>query len=321
MENKMYKCMMLILVFSIGLSIGLWGISGSVEYGFKMLNIPVGVGISGQGNTGTFTNQDASGFLENPAATVLRTDRLISFTQNSYLMDTNQNSICYSNSNGKKHFGIGMRTLDYGSIDKRDDSGQIIGTFHPLDLNLVVSAGFRLHPDHYVGINAGLLYEKIDAASSYGTSFDFGYVFLPPIRETKLYATLRNIGMTSKMDEESVKLPTRLDLGICRELPTMTNLPLLTTIEFKSISESGSAWRGNLGLHTSYQDIFSFRLGTDVNYLLSAFYDNGYQDAPTWTIGAGFKVTHFLIDYAYTPYKLISAESDSVHRVGVTYQF
>jgi hypothetical protein len=317
----MNRYLILMILLSVGLYASLFGISGNAEYGFKMLNIPVGVGIAAQGNTGTFSNMDASSFLENPAATVLRNDKLLSFTQNSYLMDTNQNSVYFSNSNGRKHFGIGLRTLDYGSIEKRDDSGRIIGSFHPLDLNLTVSQGVRLLPDHYVGINAGLIYEKIDAASSYGATSDLGYTYLPPLRDTRLYATLRNVGFTSKMDEENVKLAKRLDLGISRDLPSFGNLPLLTSVEFKSTSEPGSSWRGNIGMQTSYENIFSLRLGTDMKYLLNQFYDNHYNDAPTWTIGAGFKITHFLVDYAYTPYKLVSFESDAVHRIGVSYQF
>ncbi len=317
----MNKSLSLIILFCVGICVTLCGISGNAEYGFKMLNIPVGVGISGQSNTGTFSNQDASGFLENSAAPVLRNNRLISFTQNSYLVDTNQNSIFFSNSNGKKHFGIGMRTLDYGSIDKRDDSGQIVGTFHPLDLNLMISSGYRLHPDHYLGINAGLLYEKIDAASSYGATFDLGYTYLPPLRNTRVFTAIRNIGFTSKMDKESIQLSKRLDFGISKDFPTLASIPLITTVEVKSIFESGCSWSGKMGVQTTYQDIFSVRLGTDLNYLLNTMYDNKYNDAPSWTIGAGFKIMHFLVDYAYTPYYLVSTETDAVHRIGVTYQF
>jgi hypothetical protein len=317
----MNKYFVLIILLSMGLGLNLFGISGNAEYGFKMLNIPVGIGISGQGNTGTFSNQDASGFLENPAASVLRNNRIISFTQNSYLVDTNQNSIFYSNSNGIKHFGIGMRNLDYGKIDKRDDTGRIIGFMHPLDLNLMVNYGYRLHPDHYIGLNAGLLYEKIDAASSVGANFDFGYVYLPPLRDTRIYATVRNIGFTSKMDQQSIDLSKRLDLGISKDFSTSGSFPLKTTVEFKSISESGSAWRGNLGVQASYQDVFSFRLGIVTNYMLNSITGNHYHDAATWTTGVGFKITHFLVDYAYTPYNLVSFETDSVHRIGVTYQF
>jgi hypothetical protein len=277
----MNRCLVIIILLWIGMNTGLFGISENADYGFKMLNIPVGAGISGQGYTGTFSNQDASGFLENPAAPVMRNNRLISFTENSYLMDINQNSVFFSNSNGKKHFGIGMRTLDYGSIDKRDDTGQIIGTFHPLDLNLMVSTGYRLLPDHYVGINAGLLYEKIDAASSYGATFDFGYVYLPPLRGMKIYSSVRNLGATSKMDKESIKLPKRLDIGLSKDFPNISNLPILTTIELKSINESGNGWRGNLGLQSSYQEMLTFRLGADIRYLLNTFSDNKYQDAST----------------------------------------
>jgi hypothetical protein len=317
----MNRCLLLIILFCIGIIVGLSGISANAEYGFKMLNIPVGVGISGQGYTGTFSNNDASSFLENPTAPILRNEQLISFTQNSYLMDTNQNSIFYTNSNGKKHFGIGLRTLDYGTIDKRDDTGQIIGTFHPLDLNLMVSTGYRILPDHFVGINAGLVYEKIDAASSYGVTCDFGYTYLPPFKDTRIYATIRNIGITSKMDEESIKLPNRFDIGISKDLPILTTQPLVTTIEIKSTSEVGSTWHGNIGMQAKYQDAFSLRLGSDLGYLLKGSFGSKYHDASTWTIGAGFKISNFLVDYAYTPFNLISSETDAVHRVGVTYQF
>ncbi|HPT72060.1 MAG TPA: hypothetical protein PLE74_07240 [Candidatus Cloacimonadota bacterium] len=317
----MNRKLLLLLVLSIGLLTSLQAISSNADYGFKMLNIPVGVGISAQSGTGSFSNMDASAFLENPVALVLRSERLISFTQNSYLMDTNQNSIFYSYANNKRHFGIGLRNIDYDTIEKRDDTGQIVGFFHPLDLNLMVNTSYRILPDHYAGINAGLLYEKIDAASSYGMTFDFGYMFLPPIQDTKLYADIRNIGFTSKMDEESIKLPERFEWGISHDFTNIYNQPMKATLEFKSISEVGSSWRGNVGVQVAYQDIFSFRFGSNLNYLLSDFINIDYHDAPTWSIGAGFYLTPFLVDYAYTPYRLVSSDMDSVHRVGVTYRF
>jgi|GEM_PF-3980844 len=61
----MNRKLLLLLVLSIGLLTSLQAISSNADYGFKMLNIPVGVGISAQSGTGSFSNMDASAFLEN----------------------------------------------------------------------------------------------------------------------------------------------------------------------------------------------------------------------------------------------------------------
>jgi hypothetical protein len=176
-----------------------------------------------------------------------------------------------------------------------------------LDLALVVNSAWRLHPDHYFGVNANLLYEKIDAASSIGMSFDAGYTYLPPIKDMKIYVVGRNLGFTSEMDKEKIDLPTRLDWGVSKDFALST---LRFSTEYKSIHETGRHYAGIVGLQATYNEMLSLRFGYKVNF-----------DAENWSAGLGFNMQHISVDYAYTPFNLVSDIIDSTHRVGLTYRF
>lgn len=276
------------------------------EYGFQFLQIPANPVTAALAGTGIYGSNYAGAFMYNPAANLMDERFSLSVQHTLWLVDTNYSQIVYSNGRRNKHFGLAARILDYGKIDTRDDSGNIIGNYHPLDLNLMTNFSWRLFPDHLLGINAGLVYEKLDTASSYGISADLGYVFLTPITNAVYFASVKNLGLTSKMEEESISLPLTLETGLGYTIPE-TNWADNIAVQLAFNKALDTDIRAAVASEISLLEMLDLRLGYKF-----------FTDEEGLTAGIGINWQNLNIDYGW------SANSDRLndtHSFGITYNF
>jgi len=278
--------------------------SNAGEFGFQFLQIPVNPIAAALAGNGIYGNNYSGAYLYNPAANLMDERFSLSLQHTIWLTDTNCTQIIYSNGNRNKHFGLTARILDYGEIEKRDDTSLVIGYYHPLDANLLVNFALRPFPDHLVGINAGLLYEKLDTASSYGLNTDLGYVFLPPITNSILFASMRNIGFTSEMDEESIKLPFTYEAGIGYAYP-LEDYRISGQLALNKATDT--KMRITAATELSLWQIMMLRLGYKYNH-----------DEEGLTAGVGFNWQNINVDYGWTQF---SDRLNDTHSFGITYNF
>lgn len=277
----------------------------SGEYGWQMLKISSGVDCAAQGGAGAFSANDAFGFLNHPTAGLLSRNKVISLAQNYWIFDTSMNSGAYLNSQGNKSFGFAYRYLDYGKLENRPDTGELIGEYHPMDMVVTMNFGYRITPDHFVGVNGNALYEKILTSSSYGVSFDLGYTYLTPFQGIQINAALKNIGKTSKMDAENIDLPVSGELGFVKdyELGAMLFSGDLRII--KHIDDDNL--KSVLGIRCDLNKKLNLKAGYKLNY-----------DAESFSVGFGVDLKKIYFNYAFIPF---SSEIDDVHIIGLTYKF
>lgn len=278
--------------------------SNSGEYGFQFLQIPISPVSSSLAGTGIYGSGYAGAFVHNPAANLIDERFSLSIQHNLWLVDTNCTQIIYSNGTRSRHFGLAARILDYGQIDTRDDTGLIIGTYSPVDANLMVNYAMRIHPDHMIGVNAGILYEKLNTASSYGFNADMGYVFLPPVTNLTMFFSLKNLGMTSKMDKERIKLPFTYETGIGYSRP---------------FENSELAFQ--IGMSKAIDADLRYSLASELTFwqmLMLRFGYKGNHDEEGLTAGFGVKFMNFDFDYGWTTF---SDRLNDTHAFGVTYNF
>lgn len=287
------------------LPLALIAINGNAgEYGFQFLQIsadPIAAALAGNGIYGT---NYAGAFLHNPAANLTDERHSVSINHTLWLQDSNYTQILYSNGNRKSHFGLAGRVLDEGEIDALDDTATLIGNYHPLDANLLVNFAYRLFPDHLLGINAGLLYEKLDTASSYGLNADLGYVFLTPITNAIFFASLKNIGFTSKMDEESIKLPLTWETGLGYSY-AFKDCNLFAQAALNKAQDTDV--RGNFAAEVALHQMLKLRVGYKQNY-----------DEEGLTAGFGISLKNIDVDYGWTAF---SDRLNDTHTFGITYNF
>jgi len=275
------------------------------EYGWKMLTIPLSPSISAMGGTGAAISEEGGSFIEHPTAGLVGNINSISVSQGLWIFDTQINSIAINTSSGKSSFGFALRALDYGKIDARDITGEIIGEFHPLDLNLIGNFAYRITPDYYAGVNLMLLYQKIQSKSSTGIALDFGLTYLSPIRGLSFNTALKHLGMTTRVDQSRIKLPVTPELGVCYLLPFD---PAEINTEIKILKHPDD-------------DNIKVRVGADININRILSLRSGYQfnhDTQSFTAGIGLRIKKIGFNYAYLPF---NNDISDAHSFGLTYNF
>lgn len=274
------------------------------EYGFKFLNNPVNpVSLALAGRTGSVSLNPAA-FVIQPALSSTERTRAVGLTQTSWIGDTDIKNIYYVNSDRNRSYGLILRSLDYGSIDKYDEFGNFTGTYSPLDIGLTTSFGKRLSPSNYVGANIGVVYEELSTASGLGVSADLGYTWIPPIMNSTLSISLRNLGFCTKMNDTTIKLApaVEVDLGKTYTLEaTSIRLALSAT---RAIDEQ---LKGTFSTEVGLFDMLYLRMGYKVNY-----------SAADISAGLGFRYNRFSVDYGWAPY---DNSLGDVHSIGLSYNF
>jgi len=274
------------------------------EYGFQVLEISNSPAMSGMGDTGALVTDDALNFLSNPAAGLFNRSRIVTISQSFWLADTNIISGGYSINKRKSHWGFAFTHLGYGTLDTRDEAGNIIGEFSPMDFVGTVNYALRFGASHYFGINGNILYEKISTASSYGFSTDLGYVWSTPLKDVKFYSTLKNFGTTSKMDKEKIDLPLKYEFGITKEFLTR-NYDL--AFDAKALKSQDTDFAYNFGMQLKTFEILYLRTGY-----------KGNDDTNEVSFGMGIDYDSFNIDYAYMQ---VTNGLDDVHKISLSYKF
>ena len=273
-------------------------------YGYKFLNVPCGPVALSLAGRGVFSIDNPGSFLLQPAVSCMNNQRLLGITHNMWLADTQVNMITYSFAQRKSHFGIAMRNLDYGEIENRDDTGFLIGNYHPLDIDITANYAHRLTPSFYAGGNLGILYQKLNTASSLALHTDLGFCWLPPVTDAKITLAGRNLGIANQTDEERVKLPTCFELDIAKGFSLAEQHFVLGGSAIQTLDED---LKGNINLECELFQILSLRGG----YLL------GY-DAQDLSAGFGVEYKNISVDYGYGSF---NNELNDVHSLGVTYRF
>ncbi len=274
------------------------------KYGFQILEITPSPAMSGMGDTGSLFSNDALNFVSNPAAGLFNKSKIITVSQNFWFGDTDLISGALSQNKRKYHWGYAFRHLSYGDLDTRDETGRIIGTFSPIDFIGTLNYAYRLGATHYFGINANILYEKISTASSYGFSTDLAYVWSSPIKDVKLYSSLKNLGTTSNMDKEKIDLPISYELGITKEFISRY---YDVAFDAKGQKSQDTDLAYNFGAQLKTFEILYLRTGFKVG-----------NDSNEFSYGLGIDYDSFNVNYAYLQ---MTDGLDDVHKISLSYKF
>ena len=284
------------------LSAGIHDNAGS--YGYQFLNIssdPVNLALGGRG---IHASMDHNAFARQPAIGSVNSHRTLGASYLAWLDDTGYNNLYYSYSNIRSHFGINLRNLDYGSIEKRDDTGALIGYYHPSDLSLMANYAMRLSPSSYLGFNGGIMYQKIATASAIGFHTDLGYTWLPPVTDMHLSMAVRNLGISSKMDAAAPKLPISLEVDMGKKWD-FEQVDL--TLELGGIKTVDTDIKGVVGVQVGVMQMLSLRGAYKINY-----------ESQNLSAGIGIKINKLDLNYGWAGFQ---DGLNDVHSFGVAWRF
>lgn len=301
MKNTLLIMILALAAFS-ALPAGIHNNAG--QYGYQFLDVstnPVSLALAGRG---IGSGSDLSAFLRQPAASALSSHRALGASHMLWLADTAANNLHYSWSDRKKHFGMALRTLDYGELEIRDDNGLLIGTYSPLNVDLLGNYALRVSPSLYAGINAGIAYEKLNTDSSYGLHTDLGLTWLTPVKDTKFNLAVRNLGISSAMNEERTAFPISLELDLNKTFDLGDNSIEVELSGIKAIDEN---WKGAISAEFNLYGLAFLRAGYKINH-----------DAEDLSAGLGFRWKSLGIDYGWASF---SSHLSDVHSFGLSYYF
>lgn len=302
----MYRLSLIVSICLLGIaSLGAGIPDNAGQYGYQFLDVstnPVALALAGRG---IHSPNAAASFIHQPASGALNAHRSMGASYTAWLADINYNNLYYSYSTRKQHFGLAMRVMDYGSLENRDDAGAIIGTYSPLDLDLMANYAVRIVPSLYVGANAGVVYEKLNSDSSLGVHTDLGLTWLPPLKNTSLSASARNLGLSTAMNEVKTKFSPSFELDMGHNFRFNRYDIMLEAGGFKAVNEN---WKASVSAEFGFYDQLALlRLGYKINH-----------DAEDLSAGFGLRWKNIGVDYGWA---MFSDRLSDVHSVGLSYNF
>lgn len=290
------------------------------------------------GDAYTTLANGADAYFWNPAGLVYSSNKEISMTYTSWIMDTKLGSLAFFMPYGNiGSFAFGIQYVDYGSMDEatlnRPDISDINhpgltgNTFHPFAMIAGVGYGKQLTDKFSMGVNVKYAYESLYNGHGYyamtssgsnetvntwgkGFLFDFGMRYNTGFKTIQLAISAQNFGAEIKYAKDKNAAPLQFRWGVAADL--MGNNALLFEDPANRISLAFDLFQPNdyeqqehVGLEYSFQNTVALRAGYKVNY-----------DTEGLTLGAGVKTSlngvGLTFDYSYTS---LDYSLGAVHRI------
>lgn len=246
---------------------------------------------------------DASSIDINPANLIKIRQTSIFLSHNSFFEDISLQSLFYAKNLGKStgSFGIGVKYLNYGKIEKTDEYANEIGSMNPNEI--VISLGFasyltgltRDKEERLVfgGIGKFIKQRLEDSAST--LSADIGLTF-PYLFEKKLALSIvfQNIIGSIKMDKENYDVTKIIRIG------SSVFLTKNITINSDIIMPQDNFLYIALGVETKIDitkrtKVF-LRSGANTNNI------SDFKGFSNINFGFGIRNWEYSVDYSYSPF-------------------
>ncbi|MBS3741693.1 MAG: PorV/PorQ family protein [Candidatus Cloacimonetes bacterium] len=300
----MKKIILILLpLLLIGFSISYASDAGSK--GFQIFKVDVDAALAGNGGSGIAGSGNAAIMWNNPAAVNLSNNSSFFFSHLNYIFDLSLNNATISFNKGKYSFGFGLTFLNYGSITKTDQSGDVIGEYHPTDLVGVLNYSRRITPSLYVGSNLKLAFEKIDTETAYSVATDLGLVYDSFVRNLNMAMAVQNLGTSSDMKDKSIELPSLFKIGSNYEF--IINDYTAASISADMLHYFDVDTKINTGMTIKFDNTIYTRFGYKFNY-----------DAQDLTMGLGIKIDRYDFNYSFVPYQ---NELGNSHIISLSHRF
>lgn len=278
-----------------------------------MLSLRLGVGAreAAMGGAGVASTSGAAAAFWNPALATYEEQGTSLLLQHHRWFDLfDHNAAALTHRAGAGVIGVTFIGLYSDEIERygTEPVGVPQGTFEPYDVAFGASYSRQLSAQFAAGIQAKLLYEKIDIYSDSGLAVD---LFIAHRSEVvpglSVGASATNLGGQMTLNEEPFDLPQTFTLGVgYGPLSGVVANRLLVAADL-ALPNDGNA-KAHLGAEFKVVPEFALRGGYRVNY-----------DSQGLTAGAGFAYGAVGLDYAYEE---ITAEGlDAGHKFSLHVDF
>lgn len=343
----------LIIVLSVTASLGFSQIGGPTTYRFLDIPMPARAAALG-GTAMSIWGDDINLYYSNPALLNANCVKQLAVNYCNYIADMNFGNVAYAyHLKNIGTVAGGIQYFNYGNFEKRDEYDVKLGSFQASDYSLNLTIARRLKDSSFsVGATIKTLYSYYDTYYSIGNAADIGVTWAHKSGFTAS-ALIKNVGYIWKpydKNNDTLKLPVGTQIGISYKVKkapfrliivydelrkwdltykspldeaTGTDLFGETKTEEKTgwqkFSENTGDFFDKLGRHmifgTEVIITKNFNLRVGYNYRLhKEMMLPEKRTASGLSLGFGFQVYRFKLNYAFTKYNL----TGNSHIIGIT---
>ncbi|MDI6735444.1 MAG: PorV/PorQ family protein [bacterium] len=294
----------LISIVGIGLilsPIQVFAISSKAgDAGANFLKVGVSARASAMGEVFCAVADDVSSIYYNPAGLVQIKQRTFGLMHTDWLEEVNYEFLAYAEPyNNDKVFGMSLNYLGMGKMKIKDINNQTLGDFDARDLALSIAYAKKLKENLFAGANLKFIQQELEKEVSSSVAVDGGILYKK--EDLSLGACISNLGTKIKFIKDKESLPLNLKLGIAYKL--LDNRVILA-----------------LDINRPIDNDINFGIGTEYQVTNNLFVRAGYNSRSDLgngiSLGCGFKVGNFQVDYCFLPYERLG----DVHRFSLQFK-
>ena len=258
--------------------------------GLSFLEIPVGARESALGGCGAALVSGPTSAAYNPA-TVAFTPRSVAFMHNRHFADTRAEFIGFTVRRGRLALSPHYWGTRVSDIELRTEpTREPVSTFDATHSAVGAALATRFGEHYSAGITGRYLYQKIHIESSDGWAMDAGVLARGLVPNLDVGLALQHLGKMTKFVSEAPELPTTLRGGAAYEHALSKYGAVLLCAEAQAVKDNTPLWRG--GIEYRAPGYVALRAG----------FVEGLE-AQDVSLGLGFFVRHYRLDYAFVPYR------------------
>lgn len=263
----------------------------------------------------TFEN-DASSLYYNPATIWTVETKPLSVTFFKHVLDINSGNAAYVfNVPDVGKFAVSAVFSSYGSFNRSDVQGNVLGDFGAQDVAFGGSFSNEIDSNFYYGVTLKFLYSGLDDLSSTAFAVDAGLFYKLKDGRTNLGVSILNAGaQLSTFDGSAARLPLDVRLGVSHR---MKGMPLLVNASIHHLADPDTKFlerfrNFSVGGELSLGEYIKLRLGYD-NYFRNFTGAEQNKGLTGISLGAGIATDKISLDYGLAGL----GSSISVHRFSV----
>ncbi|GDX63880.1 hypothetical protein LBMAG35_07180 [Chlorobiota bacterium] len=245
---------------------------------------------------------DQTAVFFNPGALSTVEKSSVSATFMKHVLDISSGQAVYTlpfDKQSSERFAISAMYTTYGSFDRTDEFGTVLGTFSSNNIAVMGSYSNELDSTLSYGCNVKFIHATLDDLSSSAIALDAGILYRLPATRTNVGFSILNIGtQLSTFTGITDELPIDVRLGINHRL---RGLPLLLNFSFHHLADDADAFFdrvGNFSIGGEFilSKVLDMRLGFD-NYVRDATSIQGQRRFSGFSAGVGVRTEYVNIDY------------------------
>lgn len=286
------------------------------------LKIGVGARPAGMGGTFVAIADDINALYWNPAGLAQITRNEFSATYIQWFEGINMQYLGYVFPlKNKSALAASITYLSANDIEKRDDTGKLLGEIKNYHLSLPVAYSLKINPFLALGGTVKFISQVYDSDKGNTLVADFG-ALLTPIKNLNFGVCLQNIGSELKTGGKKNKLPTTLKTGLAFRIPNIKSAIVSLDYDFPTDNEP----KLHSGIEYTFKDNFYLRAGYEQMKDLSknagltlglGFVTYWTKEETTWGKTGTEGAVKIVIDYALVSY----GEFGYTHRFSLGMKF